>query len=423
MDYLENSFPVPSDYFGVLWALAGIKDAKVVEHGSTGTVSYNTVNFGILNRLKPKGKLFSSGLDEDDVVMGREEKLISAIKEVDRTYHPELLAVVATGVTSVIGLDINGIVDEYRDEIEAKLIAFPGGGFRGSYRYGIEQVFLSLAEEVVKESGIKDKKLVNILGVTVDTFNHVSDLEEIARLLGLLGLKINTVFTRNTEVKSIQKMSEAGLNLVLYDTGIETAEFLEKRFGTPWLYGLPIGIESTVKWLETVAEMAGTRIDRSKIAGDMKRYAQAMGAFTSFMKPFNKLRVGVSGSNEYVKGLSYFLMKECGMDVRLAVIRDAVSAEKDVRELRLTGIGEILIDPEIDVLKNSIRKHNPHIFYGNTYELKMAGNVPIKIHAAFPSFDYVNFHDGTPFPGFKGSGYIVQTLVNSVNQHPEVWRL
>ncbi len=423
MDYLENSFPVPSDYFGVLWALAGIKDAKVVEHGSTGTVAYNTVNFGILNRLKPKGKLFSSGLDEDDVVMGREEKLITAVKEVDRLYQPKLLSIVATGVTSVIGLDINGIADELRKDIKAKLLTFPGGGFRGSYRDGIEEVFLSLAGEVVQEPREKHNGIVNLLGVSVDSFNHVSDLQEIKRLLGLLGISVNTVFTQNTELRAIKKMSEAELNLVVYDTAIETARLLEKRFGTPWLYGMPFGIKGTVKWLENIAELTGVKINRAVIADEIKKYGQTMGAFTSFMKPFNRLRIGVSGSNEYVKGLADFLINECEMDVRLAVIQASKLQERTARELQQLGIGKILIEPDVNALKDSIENNNLHIFFGNTYELKIAAKVPIKIHAAFPSFDYYNFHDGTPFLGFKGDGYIIQTLVNSVNQHPEVWRI
>ena len=401
----------------------GIKDAMVVEHGSTGTVSYNTVNFGILNRLKPRGKLFSSGLDEDDVVMGWEDKLIAAIKEVDRLYHPRLLAIVATGVTSVIGLDLDGIADEYRGEIQAKLITFPGGGFRGSYRYGIEEVFSSLANNVVRVPDTRNNALVNILGVTVDTFNHVSDLHEIERLLGLLGLRINTVFTQHTNVESIEKLGEAGLNLVLYDTGIEVARFLEQSFGIPWVYGMPFGIKGTIQWLETVAEKIDAQIDRAAIADDLKKYGQTMSVFTSFMKPFDRLRIGVSGTNEYVKGLTYFLKQECGIDVKLAVIRDVKPDVNNVQELQSAGVDDILVDPEVDMLKSSIQKHRLHVFWGNTYELKTAVNVPIKIHAAFPSFDYVNFHDGTPFLGFKGNGYLIQTLVNGVNQHPEVWRI
>jgi len=64
----------------------------------------------------------------------------------------------------------------------------------------------------------------------------------------------------------------------------------------------------------------------------------------------------------------------------------------------------------------------PHIIFGNSYDLKIAKNVPIKIHAAFPSFDYIYKFDGTPFVGLRGHAYLTQTLVNSLNRNPEVFR-
>jgi len=57
MDLVLDSAPVPSDYFGVLWALAGVKNALVLEHGATGTAFYNAVSFGVMNKQSPKGIL------------------------------------------------------------------------------------------------------------------------------------------------------------------------------------------------------------------------------------------------------------------------------------------------------------------------------------------------------------------------------
>ena len=423
MNYMENSFPVPSDYFGILWALAGIKDAKVIEHGSTGTVSYNVVNFDILNHKTPKGQFFSSGIDEDDVIMGREDKLIQAVKELDREHGLKLLPIVATGVTSVIGLDLDGVAEELKKEVNAKILVFSGGGFRGSFKDGIEEVFLRIAKELVKEPEKKHSRAVNLLGVSIDTFNHVSDLHELKRLLSLLDLRVNTVFTQDTDTEAIEKMSEASINIVLNDSGIESAKLLEKRFSMPWVYGMPFGIKGTVEWIEEIADKAKVKTDKSLIANDIKSHGHTLGTFTSPLRPYNRLRVGVSGCNEYVKGLAYFLASECEMDVQLAVIHSSSFQESTVAELKRLGVKNILAEPDYNTLKNSIEGLNLHILFGNSYELKTAAKVPIKIHSAFPSFDYMNFHDGTPFVGFRGNDFLIQKLINSVNQHPEVWRI
>ena len=57
MDLKLESYPVPSDYFGVLWGLSGVEDLLVLEHGSTGTCSYNVVNYMIMNKQSPKEAL------------------------------------------------------------------------------------------------------------------------------------------------------------------------------------------------------------------------------------------------------------------------------------------------------------------------------------------------------------------------------
>ena len=142
MDLKHKGFPVPSDYFGVLWALSGIKDLMILEHGSTGTCSYNASNYMIMNRQSPKGKLFSSGMDEDDVVMGRDEKIKEAISELDGKYHPE--GDRTGGHRSHIRdrPGSAGIIEEIQPATGARLLSFSSGGFAGDYNLGIKKYLL-----------------------------------------------------------------------------------------------------------------------------------------------------------------------------------------------------------------------------------------------------------------------------------------
>ncbi len=422
MNYFQNSCPLPSDYFGTLWALAGIRDGIVVEHGAPGTMAYNAVNFRMFGPLEVHGRFFTSGLDEDDVIMGREDKLIAAVKEADRLYGPRLISLVATGVTSVIGLDLQGIAKELEGDVSAEILVFDGGGFRGDYRAGKEEVCLRAAERFVKEPAAIDKASVNILGVSADDFNHASDIAELKRLLNLQGLTVNTVFPLDTDVEFIGKMSRAGLNLVPYDTGLETARLLERRFGTPWLHGLPFGLKGTADWFERLADILGCGLERSAIAGEMKAYGQIVRDLLSRQQPDNA-GVAISAANEYTVGLADFIQNECGMPVRIAALKKTPSAEDACQSLKALGIETIMIEPAHDELMEEIAAHNIKIFFGNSYELNAAHDVPIKIHAAFPAFDRQFFYDGTPFVGFKGNSYLVQLLANKLSEHPEVLRV
>jgi light-independent protochlorophyllide reductase B subunit len=400
MDLKHKGFPMPSDYFGVLWALSGIKDLLILEHGSTGTCNYNAFNYMIMNRQSPKGKLFSSGMDEDDVVMGRDEKVKEAIAELDVKYQPEVIALVATGVTSVIGLDLQGIIEESQSATKSKLISFSSGGFSGDYNQGIKEVFRSLVNNIVEEPGDIKPFTVNIIGPTIDSFNNVSDLAELERMLMLLGAQVNTVFTCQTDVCDIKNMASASLNLVTRDIGLEAAEMLKERYGIPYYYGLPFGVKGSIEWMNDVAGMLGLSLNRKILAEEMEKYGFSILELVNFLQNIDHLRAMISCPFDYSLGLTRLMRDEWGIEPYLVEL-----PEKDSTSL-----------------EEAIAGINPHILFGNSYDLLLAKNVPIKVHAAFPAFDHIYRYDGTPFVGLRGHAYLTQTIINLLNQNPEVFR-
>ncbi len=422
MDYHLDTFPVPSDYFGILWALTGIKNAIVIEHGSAGNTSYNVMNYRVMNRQTPQGKLFSSGLDKDDVIMGKQDRLVEAIKELDKQFHPEVIFIVATSVTGVIGLDLEGIVFEIQNQVKAKLIAFPSGGFCGDYQWGIKKVFESLINEVVQLSDKKTDKLVNIIGPTTDTFNYQSDIAELERLLGLLDIKIHTVFTADTNVEKIRTMAEASLNLVIRDIGLDAAKLMKNKFGIPYIYGLPFGIQGTVEWLEKVAVLLDLKLEPYVLKRELMRYGSTLEELVGAGQRISTLQIAVACPYDYALGLVTFIRQQWGLKTNMVVL--PVNPDKDdaVEELKALGVQVVLTEPENEVLTATLVNNKMDVIFGNYHHLQLAQDVPIKYHAAFPSFDYIYLYDGTPFVGFRGSAYLTQQLVNSVNQHVEVLR-
>ncbi len=422
MSVIMTRAPVPSDYFGVLWALAGIKNALILEHGATGTAFYNAVSFSIMNKQSPKGILFTTGLDEDDVVMGREEKIVRAVKELDEQYHPGIISLAATAVTCVIGLDLEGLVTELQPRVKARLLAFSGGGFTGDYTAGIREVFLKLADEVTLGTSLKKPCTVNLIGPTIDAFNYPSDEAEIRRMLGLLDIKVNSVFTRSTDVKQIENLSSAALNIVTRDTGIEAARCLEQRFGMPWHYGLPFGIKGSVHFLEQVADKLDISLDRRIIASELEQYGHTLSELTSWWQRYSHLKVVVSCPYDYAVGLTRYIREEWGLFVA-AVVLPTIPFDPEAEEtVKALGVETVLIAPGEKDLQELLEKEAPHILFGSSYDFRLAPKVPIQIHAAMPAYDYLHLFDGTPFVGFKGNLYLTQTLINHLNHCREVMK-
>jgi nitrogenase molybdenum-cofactor synthesis protein NifE len=420
MEYYTDNFPVPSDYFGILWALTGIRNAVIIEHGSTGNTSYNVMNYRVMNRQTPQGKLFSSGLDKDDVILGREERLVDAIREIDAQFRPEIIFVVATSVTGVIGLDLEGIVFETQHQVNARLMAFPSGGFCGDYQWGIKQVFRNILEEVVEEPKSRLQRLVNIIGPTTDTFNLQSDIAELERMLALLDIRVHTVFTAAIEAGMIKDMAQASLNIVTRDVGLDFAKAMEARFDVPYVYGLPFGIKGSVDWLRDIADKLDITIAPDVIKSELKRYGQTLEELMGAGQALRDLKIVVSCPFDYAAGLVSLINNQWGLKADTVILPVKTTEADAVNKIEGMGVRSVLIEPENDELEALFQNEKFDVIFGNYHHLKTAGSVPIKFHAAFPSFDYIYTYDGTPFVGFRGSAYLTQQLVNAINQHVEV---
>ncbi|MDE5558254.1 MAG: nitrogen fixation protein NifK, partial [Ruminococcus sp.] len=122
---------------------------------------------------------------------------------------------------------------------------------------GYEIVWNTMIEQVIEENVPRDEKLVNIFGVVPyhDPF-WSGTLEEIDRILSLLGLKVNTFFTKNQGIEDIKKCSGAALNIIVNPWLFNgPAKKFEQKFGVPSIRipGLFIGATDTTKFIRTVA--------------------------------------------------------------------------------------------------------------------------------------------------------------------------
>ena len=73
--------------------------------------------------LRFQNRMFTTHMSEDDVVMGDVTRLEEAIIELDKSYAPKAIFVVASSVTAVIGTDIKGVCRYMQNEVKAKLVS------------------------------------------------------------------------------------------------------------------------------------------------------------------------------------------------------------------------------------------------------------------------------------------------------------
>ena len=120
--------------FGAIKTISNIKDSVILVHGPKGCVYH--INYILGMRGDNPSNVYSTCMDENDVIFGAAEKLKNAIAELDAELKPKLIAVLSCCASSVIGEDVESVVKEIQKDTDARLLGIDAGGFEGDYRSG-----------------------------------------------------------------------------------------------------------------------------------------------------------------------------------------------------------------------------------------------------------------------------------------------
>ena len=305
---LVRFLPTPSDRMGIIWSLLAVQGAIVLEYGPAGTTHYSMGLYGGLG-LRLQNRMFTTHMSEDDVVMGDVTRLEDALVELDKSYAPKVIFVVASSVTAVIGTDIKGVCRYMQNEVKAKLIAFDQGGFRGDYSIGLAETYKLLVRNLPQKGVAQESGIYNIIGASVWRYRMESDVWEIKSLLSeALGLSCNACLCCDTSVEELEDMGQAQVNIVLGNEGLAAARYLQEKFGTPYVYAVPYGYSGTLSFLKQVGEAVGREAD-SMVLLRLQTKEKSLSRLSLFtMMGNNKPRMAVvKGDYDLVQGVRAFL--------------------------------------------------------------------------------------------------------------------
>ena len=305
---LVRFLPTPSDRMGIIWSLLAVQGAIVLEYGPAGTTHYSMGLYGGLG-LRFQNRMFTTHMSEDDVVMGDVTRLEDAIVELDKSYAPKVIFVVASSVTAVIGTDIKGVCRYMQNEVKAKLVAFEQGGFRGDYSIGLAETYKLLVRNLPKKDVAQEAGVYNIIGASAWRYRMASDIWEVKSLLDeALGLSCNACLCCDTSVEELEDMGLAQVNIVLGNEGLAAAKYLQEKFGTPYVYAVPYGYNGTLSFLAQVGEAVGKEPD-AMVLMRIRMKEKSLSRLSLFtMMGNNKPRMAVvKGDYDMMQGVSAFL--------------------------------------------------------------------------------------------------------------------
>lgn len=405
---LYKYFPKPSDRMGTIWTLSTIEDAYIVEFGPAGTTHFAIEGMMQLNAVS-KASVFTTDMDDSDVAFGKTKRLENTILEVDETYNPKVIFVMASSISAIIGTDVESVCFELESQVSAKLIPITTGGYNGDYTLGIEKTMDMLARELVKKSENKKENTFNIIGNNIDTFNFLSDVEEIKNLMkNIFNLDINTTFTAYTSIEELENASDANFNLVLRGEGIEAAKTIKKSNNIDFYYGRPYGLNGTMNWMKGISEKFELRADGSYIKGLMPSIRRSLISYKMMTRDLENKKVALVGELDTVVGLADFI-EELGLVVDKIIVKHSVSnsLKKQVAEKYSEKIEYDLNEMEVEKYLSSTEKY---LTLGDGATLKLKNKTKLKLQIANPNFVKYNIYPYMPFMGFNGALHFIQCL-------------
>lgn len=318
-----------------------VKDSVVIVHGPVGCgsqshiIDFSVKAYGAARGVKMEGaRWFSTNLTEAEVISGGEEKLKKTILDADKQFRPTAIFILTSCTPSIIGDDIDDVVNQLQSDVTATLVPLHCPGFKAKVfssaydvvYHGILQKFkfepIPYVDYVPidksdKNYELKVKEYEFKKSRTVNLYNAwsigPSDELEIKRLLEAIGLNVQ-IFVEFKEPDEWRFITEAALNVCFCHVhDIYFLEFLKQKFNMPYILpNIPIGMSATRQFILEIAEFFGLENEAEKIiAKEEEKLTKALAPIKEKVKG---KRVLISGG--YLRiGTTGLLANEIGLEV------------------------------------------------------------------------------------------------------------
>ncbi|MDW5562475.1 MAG: Ni-sirohydrochlorin a,c-diamide reductive cyclase catalytic subunit [Methanomassiliicoccus sp.] len=138
--------PRPNPIIAAMYTLRDLDVDVILMHGPAGC------GFMAARRLEEAGvRVMTTGMQENDLIFGAEEKLVRILKNIDDRFHPRIIGVVGTCASMIIGENLDGAVK--KAGVKATVLPVDVHGCSGPNTSGAIRTL-----EVAAEKGVISEK-------------------------------------------------------------------------------------------------------------------------------------------------------------------------------------------------------------------------------------------------------------------------
>jgi len=232
--------PDDSGACSVLYELGGITvlcDAG----GCTG----NVCGFDEPRWFTKKSALFSAGLRDMDAILGRDDLLISKLKNICETIPADFTAIIGTPVPAVIATDFHALERMAEKKTGLPCIAIDTDG-TALYDKGIEKTYLRLFGTFTDaaETAVSDR--IGILGATPLDLGTIT-ADALRAAFRTNGTEDVVTFGMDSGLREIITAASCKEIVCITPAAIPAAKLLKKKFGTPYSVQYPVTPQSILR--------------------------------------------------------------------------------------------------------------------------------------------------------------------------------
>ncbi|GHU90437.1 oxidoreductase nitrogenase component 1 [Clostridia bacterium] len=425
---------------GALTTVAGLSRVVPIVHAAGGCASALSGTYNIAAGYRGVGycggsMIPTSNIAENNVVFGGEDRLAEQIESTLFALDGDLYIVLTGCQVEIIGDDAVGVARRYADK---NVVGVSTPGFLGNTLAGYDAVMVALVRDVIPLADRKDARTVNIFGVVPghDVF-YKGNLDELTRLLGLIGVKANTFFGTDVTIADIKTYGEAALSVVLSPSaGTAPAEELRLTQDVPFISAeLPVGPDGTAVFLRKIGAALGLDIAvvEGVIAAESKYYYSFLERIIDIYSDIDFQRYAVVVADSYyAHPLTRFLANDLGWIPHLTAINDITDEDAQSEYLKLFDditsetkpvvvfeqqSGQLLRHVRDSWERNSNSKYYdefaPAYVVGTGIEQGMAQKLGAGFLAvAFPVSNRVVLNKG--YAGYRGALTLVEDLITNL---------
>ena len=434
--------------FGAMFAVTGINKGFPIVHGSQGCSSF--VRYGFARHFREPSEIAVTSLHEDAAVFGGRKNLVAGIENLAIRFRPDLIGVITTCSSEIIGDDVYGFTETARENIKKKMgedshkievIPISTPSFVESHYKGYDTAIKSIVNHLARKNEPNEK--VNIIPGIVNP----GDIRELKHLLNMMEsegifltdisdpfdapLRPSTVTKPfypkgGVSVDDIRDSANSLGTLSICKYAGSGALSLEKEHKVPAeVDSPPIGLQNTDQFIRNLRKFTGNDIPE-ELLDERGIFVDSM-ADNAARYLFGR-KVVIYGDPDLTTGIARFV-GELGMEPTMVCtgVKSPTFAQDMKKIAKETGTPiDVMVGQDLRAVEVYLKENPVDLMIGNSDGrlISLDLGIPL-IRVGFPVYDRVGYQR-QPIVGYRGGLYLMDLITNTILEkyyEPTHWKL